>query len=78
MGSGQLVQALADAGLIDEFHVLVHPVVVGTGRRLFRDGNAVIGLRLTDTKTFTGGVVALTYEPAALVAGDAAASGATG
>ena len=76
MGSGHLVHALIDAGLIDEYHVFVHPVVVGSGARLFREGNSVVGLRLTDTKTFGGGVVALTYESAGVVA--AAASGPTG
>jgi dihydrofolate reductase len=73
MGSGQLVHALTDAGLIDEYHVLVHPVVVGSGKRLFRDAGPLVGLRLTDTKTFSGGVVALTYEPAAVGAGEAGA-----
>jgi dihydrofolate reductase len=66
MGSGQLVHALTDAGLIDEYHVLVHPVVVGSGKRLFRDAGTLVRLRLTDTKTFNGGVVALTYEPVAV------------
>jgi len=71
MGSGQLVHALTDAALIDEYHVLVHPVVVGSGKRLFRDPAPLVGLRLTDTKKFSGGVVALTYEPAAVGAGEA-------
>jgi dihydrofolate reductase len=75
MGSGRLVHTLTDAGLIDEYHVFVHPVVVGTGKRLFPEG-PVISLRLTDTKTFSAGVVALTYEPAAVDGGDA--NGPTG
>jgi dihydrofolate reductase len=68
MGSGQLVHALMDAGLIDEYHVFVHPVVVGSGKRLFREGKPVVGLHLIDTKTFSGGVVALTYESAVVAA----------
>jgi dihydrofolate reductase len=76
MGSGQLVHTLADAGLIDEYHVFVHPVVVGSGKRLFREGGPLIGLRLTDTKTFSGGVVALTYELAAVRAAEAGAAAA--
>jgi dihydrofolate reductase len=74
MGSGQLVHALTDAGLVDEYHVFVHPVVVGSGKRLFRDGSPLIGLRLTEAKMFSGGVVALTYEPAP-AGGDAAGAG---
>jgi dihydrofolate reductase len=58
----RVVRALADAALIDEYHVFVHPVVAGSGKRPFREGDRVIGLRLIGTKTFSGGVVALTYE----------------
>jgi dihydrofolate reductase len=76
MGSGQLVHALTDARLIDEYHVFVHPVVVGSGKRLFREGSPLIGLRLTDTKTFSGGVVALTYEPAVVRPAEAGAAAA--
>jgi dihydrofolate reductase len=77
MGSGQLVHALTDAGLIDEYHVFVHPVVVGSGKRLFREGGPLIGLRLTGSKTFSGGVVALTYELAAARAAEARAAAAS-
>jgi dihydrofolate reductase len=76
MGSGQLVHTLTDAGLIDEYHVFVHPVVVGSGKRLFREGSPLISLRLADTKTFSGGVVALTYELAAVRAAEAGAAAA--
>jgi dihydrofolate reductase len=76
LGSGQLVHALTDAGLVDEYHVFVHPVVVGSGKRLFRDGSPLVGLRLTDARPFTGGVVALTYEPAAVGAAEAGAAAA--
>jgi riboflavin biosynthesis pyrimidine reductase len=77
MGSIQLVHALTDAGLVDEYHLFVHPVIVGTGNRLFREGYPLIGLRLADSKTFSGGVVALTYEPAAVAPGMAVAGGAS-
>lgn len=62
-GSAQLVQALTRAGLIDEFRLMVYPVVVGAGKRLFQDDTAAT-LRLVDTKSFATGVVVLTYHPA--------------
>ena len=61
-GSGDLVQTLMQHGLVDEYRLLVYPVVRGRGKRLFKDGNAAT-LRLMDTKMFSSGVVALTYEP---------------
>jgi dihydrofolate reductase len=68
LGSGQLVHGLTDRGLIDEWHVFVHPVIVGSGSRLFEDGNDLIRLALTDTKQLSGGVVWLTYSPASAAA----------
>jgi dihydrofolate reductase len=62
-GSGDLVQTLMQHGLVDEYRLLVYPVVRGSGKRLFKDGNTAT-LRLMDTKMFSSGVVALTYEPA--------------
>ena len=50
--------------LIDEYRLMVHPVVLGSGKRLFRDGSDTTVLRLVDTKTFSSGVVVLTYQPA--------------
>ena len=64
-GSGDLVNALMQHGLIDEYRLMVFPVVVGGGKRLFRDGSYRTILRLVDTKTFGSGVVVLTYQPAA-------------
>lgn len=61
-GSATLVQSLMAADLIDEYHLLVHPVVLGTGKRLFAEGLETT-LNLIDTKTFSSGVVALTYQP---------------
>jgi dihydrofolate reductase len=61
-GSGQLVEALMRDDLIDEFRFMVHPVILGSGKRLFRDGIDKRVLKLVDTKPFSSGVVVLTYE----------------
>jgi dihydrofolate reductase len=63
-GSAQLAQSLLAAGLIDELRLVIAPVVVGTGRRLFPDGGAPAGLRLVGNRTTPGGLTALTYESA--------------
>ncbi len=62
MGSAELIQALMGAQLIDEFKLLIYPLVLGTGRRLFTDPGAAAALRLTDCLTTTTGVVIATYE----------------
>jgi dihydrofolate reductase len=59
-GSGTLVASLLREGLLDELHLLMHPIVVGAGKRLFEDG-AQVPLRLADSKTFDSGVLHLTY-----------------
>ena len=64
MGSGELVQSLMRRNLVDEYVLLIHPLVLGSGRRLFTDGGAFAALRLVDTKTTTTGVVIATYQPA--------------
>jgi dihydrofolate reductase len=64
LGSGELVQSLMLGDLVDEYVLLVHPLVLGSGRRLFADGSPSIALRLVDTKTTTTGVVIVTYQPA--------------
>lgn len=61
-GSISVCHALVRAGLVDEYRLLLYPIVVGTGKRLF-DGDAV-DLKHLDTKTFTSGVVLLRYQPA--------------
>jgi dihydrofolate reductase len=61
-GSGNLAQTLLKNDVVDEFVLLVFPVVLGTGKRLFGDGTIPRGLRLTDTQTFPAGVTAHTYE----------------
>ena len=62
-GSPTLVRSLLKDGLIDELRLMVHPVVVGGGKRLFEEGDRV-ALELVDSKTFSTGVVYLTYRPA--------------
>ncbi len=61
-GSGQLVSALMQHGLVDENRLLVYPIVLGSGRRLFSDTNKAT-LNLVETKTFSSGVVLLRYQP---------------
>jgi dihydrofolate reductase len=61
-GSSQLVDTLLQHNLIDEYRLLVYPVVLGKGKRLFKDGSNKT-LKLVDSKTFSSGVVALTYGP---------------
>lgn len=63
MGSGELIGSLMAADLIDEYLLIIHPLVLGTGRRLFPDG-VHVPLRLTDNVTTAGGVVIATYESA--------------
>jgi dihydrofolate reductase len=60
LGSGELVGQLMRRGLVDEFLLLIHPLVLGTGRRLFPDG-ASARLELADSLTTTTGVVIATY-----------------
>jgi dihydrofolate reductase len=63
-GSGTLVQWLLANDLLDELRLMVHPIVVGSGKRLFKDGSDQKPLKLVDSKTFSTGVVDLTYQPA--------------
>jgi dihydrofolate reductase len=63
-GSATLVRSLLQADLLDELHLLVHPIVVGNGKRLFEPGGDQKALELTDSKTFSTGVLHLTYRPA--------------
>jgi dihydrofolate reductase len=64
LGSGDLVQTLLEHDLVDEFFLAVYPIVLGSGKRLFREADQVRKLSLVDSKpTSTGGVI-LTYRPA--------------
>jgi len=62
-GSGELLHTLMQHDLIDEYRLMVYPVVLGSGKRLFRDGINTT-LRLVETRTFSSGVVVLSYRPA--------------
>jgi dihydrofolate reductase len=64
-GSATLVRSLLEQGLLDELRLLVHPLVVGEGAKLFPDGSPPVSLELADSKTFSTGVLDLTYVPAA-------------
>ena len=63
-GSADLVNTLAQHDLIDEYRLMVFPVVVGKGKRLFREGLDTKAMRLVDTTIFDSGTVVLTYRPA--------------
>lgn len=64
-GSGELVRTLLRDGLLDELHLLVHPIAVGRGKRLFPDGFDHLPLALISSEPFPTGVVHLTYRRAA-------------
>ncbi len=61
-GSAQLVQTLMQHDLVDRYRLLIYPVVVGKGKRLFREGIPAT-LRLVESHSFSSGVMALVYEP---------------
>jgi dihydrofolate reductase len=63
MGSGELVQSLMRANLIEKYVLLIHPLVLGSGRRLFPEGGTFATLRLVSAKTTSNGVVIATYQP---------------
>jgi dihydrofolate reductase len=62
-GSPSLVESLLQDDLLDELTLMVHPVVAGAGKRLFRDGRDLKRMRLVDSKTTVTGVSILTYQP---------------
>jgi dihydrofolate reductase len=63
-GSAQLAQALLPAGLVDEYWLLVHPVVRGRGQRLFPEASTPVSLKLVESQPFSTGVLLLRYQPA--------------
>jgi dihydrofolate reductase len=65
LGSGSIVSQLAPEGLIDEYQVLLNPVVLGKGRTMFDGLKEKLNLRLTNTRTFRNGKVFLCYQPVA-------------
>ena len=64
VGSAKLVRSLIREGLLDELRLLLHPIVVGKGQRLFEEGIGQVPLKLVASKTFSTGVLYLTYVPA--------------
>jgi dihydrofolate reductase len=63
LGSGSIVSQLAQEGLIDEYHIVVNPVVLGKGRTMFDGVKEKLRLKLTKTRAFGNGNVLLCYEP---------------
>jgi dihydrofolate reductase len=64
VGSTELVQTLIEHDLVDEFHLMIDPLIVGGGKRIFRDDGALRPLRLLDSKATTTGAILATYAPA--------------
>jgi dihydrofolate reductase len=64
LGSGSIIAQLAEAGLIDEYHVVINPLALGQGRTIFAGLQHQLLLKLTSTRTFKNGCVLLRYEPA--------------
>jgi dihydrofolate reductase len=64
IGSTQLVQTLIEHALVDEFRVMIDPLMVGGGKRIFRDDGVLRPLRLVDSKVTTTGAIVATYAPA--------------
>jgi dihydrofolate reductase len=69
LGSGALIQSLMPHNLIDEYVLTIHPLALGSGRRLFVDGGAFAALRLVESKQTTTGVLIARYRPAEPTAG---------
>jgi dihydrofolate reductase len=64
LGSRELVQTLLEHDLVDRFILLIHPLVLGSGRRLFNDGGPMAKFELVDAKTSTTGIIIATYRRA--------------
>jgi dihydrofolate reductase len=63
LGSGDLLRSLIPHSLIDRYVLLIHPLLLGSGRRLFPDQGTLARLRLVDSVTTTSGVIIATYQP---------------
>jgi dihydrofolate reductase len=63
-GSATLVQTLHEHGLVDEYRLMIHPVLLGKGKRLFPDGSMLSDLELVETRSVGPDVIVLTYRPA--------------
>ena len=64
IGSADLVRSLLEDGLLDELRLMVHPIVLGGGKRLFEEAGDRMSLELVDSRAFATGVLYLTYRPA--------------
>jgi dihydrofolate reductase len=64
IGSGNLVQTLARNDLVDEYRLMIHPLVLGSGKRLFENGGVRVPLKLSASETTGTGVLILTYQRA--------------
>ena len=63
LGSGQLARTLIEHGLVDEYSLMIHPLLLGGGKRLFDDEGIKRPLRMVDSKTSTTGVILATFRP---------------
>ena len=63
LGSGSILTQFAEQGLIDEYQIMVDPVVIGDGTPIFKNIKHTLDLKLTTTRTFKSGVVLLCYQP---------------
>ncbi|MDQ2888218.1 MAG: dihydrofolate reductase family protein, partial [Chloroflexota bacterium] len=64
LGSGVLIQSLMRHNLVDEYMLMIHPLVLGSGRRLFADDGTFAALHLVKTKTTSTGIIIATYQSA--------------
>ena len=62
VGSASIVQQLTNLGLIDEYHFVIHPIILGVGKPLFINTQERVKLNLLDTRTFKNGVVLIRYQ----------------
>jgi dihydrofolate reductase len=63
MGSGQLIRSLLPHGLIDEYLLMIHPLLLGSGQRLFEHDDHIAKLKLIGSPATTTGVILATYQP---------------
>ena len=63
LGCGNLVQTLMKHNLVDRYMLLIHPLVLGSGQRLFAENSPYAKMKLLDTKTSSTGVIIATYQP---------------
>ncbi len=64
LGSGSILTQLAEAGLIDEYQIMIDPVAIGNGTPIFKNIKDQLDLKLINTRTFKSGVILLSYQPA--------------